>query len=330
MHKVPLTVAVCDYDRVKPVFDGRVTIEGCEITPLVVQAEECFHRAFKFQEFDVCEISMSSHMATVSRGENEYVGIPAFVSRVFRHSGIYIRTDRGINSPADLRGKKIGVPEYQITANVWMRGLLLDEYNVRPEELHWRRGGIEDAGRGERSPITLPREIDLQQVPDDATLSNMIVAGEIDAMLSARAPSCFERGAPNVGRLFPNFREAEQDYYQRTGLFPIMHMIGIRKKLVEQYPWLPVSVYNAFLKAKNIAMKELGEIAVLMATLPWVVDHYMETKRIMGEDFWPYGYPENLKNLETFSRYHFEQHLSARRVEPHELFAASTLDLSKT
>ncbi|MPS26177.1 ABC transporter substrate-binding protein [Pigmentiphaga sp.] len=330
MHQVPLTVAVCDYDRVKPIFDRRVRIEGCDIVPLVIEAEECFHRAFRFQEFDVCEMSMSSHMATVSRGENQYVGIPAFVSRVFRHAGIYIRTDRGIDRPQDLRGRKVGVPEYQITANVWMRGLLKDEYGVDPKDIQWRRGGIEEPGRGERSPISLPDNIDLQQVPDDATLSDMLANGEIDAMLSARAPSCFERGVANVGRLFPNFREVEQDYYRRTGLFPIMHMIGIRKSLVEAHPWLPVSVFKAFLAAKDIAVKDLGEIAVLMTTLPWVVDHYNETRRLMGEDFWPYGYEKNLNTLETFARYHHDQHLSARPVQAHELFAPSTLDLSKT
>jgi len=330
MSKVRLTVAVCDYDRAKSILLGRTPIEGCDIVPLAVNAEECFHRAFKFQEFDVAEISMSSHMATVSRGENAYIGIPAFVSRVFRHSGIYIRTDRGINSPKDLRGKTLGLPEYQITANVWIRGMLQDDYGVRPEEIHWRRGGIEEPGRGERSPIKLPAKIDLQQVPDDRTLSGMLEKGEIDGMITARAPSCFDRRAPNVGRLFPDFKAVEQDYFRRTGFFPIMHLIGIRKSLVEQYPWLPVNVYNAFLAAKNIAVKELNELTQLMVNLPWVVDHYDKTRAVMGEDFWPYGFTErNRKEIDAFSRYHHEQGLSARRVKPEELFAPSTFDLSK-
>jgi 4,5-dihydroxyphthalate decarboxylase len=330
MSKVRLTLAVCDYDRAKSIFLGRTPIEGCDVVPLAVNAEECFHRAFKFQEFDIAEISMSSHMATVSRGENAYIGVPAFVSRVFRHSGIYIRTDRGIRSPKDLRGKTIGLPEYQITANVWIRGMLQDDYGVRPEEVHWRRGGIEEPGRGERSPIKLPEKIDLQQIPDDKTLSGMLEKGEIDGMITARAPSCFDRRAPNVGRLFPDFKAVEQDYFKRTGIFPIMHLIGIRKSLVEQYPWLPVNVYNAFLAAKNIAVKELNELAQLMVNLPWVVDHYNETREVMGEDFWPYGFTEqNRKQIDTFSRYHHEQGLSVRRVKPEELFAPSTFDLSK-
>lgn len=329
MRKLPLTLGCCDYDRTRALFTGRVQIEGCEVLPLALEGEAMFHRAFKFHEFDIAELSMSSHMATVSRGENAYVGIPALVSRVFRHSGIYIRTDRGIKTPQDLRGKTVGVPEYQITANVWIRGMLKDEYGVDPKDIHWRRGGIEEPGRDERSPIELPKEIDLKQIPDDKTLSGMLESGEIDAMIGARGPSCFDRGVPNVGRLFPEFKTAEQDYFRRTGLFPIMHLIGIRKTLVEKEPWLPVTVYNAFLAAKKIAVKDLGEIGQLMVHLPWVVEHYNETRRLMGEDYWPYGYKENLKNLETFSRYHHEQHLSVRKVAPEELFAPSTCDLSK-
>jgi 4,5-dihydroxyphthalate decarboxylase len=329
MQKLPLSLAVCDYDRSKALFLGRVQIEGCEVMAFPVNAEEAFHRAFKYQEFDVTELSLSSHTLTTSRGENQYIGIPAFVSRVFRHSGIYVRTDRGIRKPEDLKGKRVGVPEYQITANVWMRGMLADDYGVKPEDIHWRRGGIEEPGRGERAPIKLPENVDLQQIPDDKTLSAMLAAGEIDAMLSARAPSCFERGAPNVGRLFPEFRSVEQDYYRRTGLFPIMHLIGIRKALVEKHPWLPVNVYKAFLAAKKIAVQELGEIGALLIHLPWVVDHYNETRRIMGDDYWPYGLQENLKTLETFTRYSYQQGLSSRKVAPEELFARSTFELSK-
>jgi 4,5-dihydroxyphthalate decarboxylase len=329
MHRIPLTLAVCDYDRTKALFTGRVQIEGVDLTPLAMQAEECFHRAFKFHEFDISELSLSSHLMTTSRGENHYVGIPAFVSRVFRHSGIYIRTDRGIERPQDLAGKTIGLPEYQITANVWIRGILQDEYGVRPESIRWRRGGIEEPGRGERAPIALPADIDLQQIPDDKTLSGMLEAGELDGMITARAPSCFDRRAPNVGRLFADFKTAEQDYYKRTGLFPIMHLIGIRKSLVERYPWLPVNVYNAFLASKKIAVKELNELAQLLINLPWVVAHYDETRAVMGEDFWPYGFDANRKALETFARYHHEQGLSKRLVKPEELFVPSTFDLAK-
>jgi 4,5-dihydroxyphthalate decarboxylase len=267
-------------------------------------------------------------MVTVARGENAYVGLPAFLLRVFRQSGIYIRTDRGIHKPQDLRGKTVGVPEYQMTANVWIRGILKDEYGVKPEDIRWRRGGMEQPGRDERAPIKLPAGIELKQIADGQTLSGMLERGELDAIFTARPPSCFERGARHVGRLFPDFKAAEQDYFRRTGIFPIMHLVGVRKTLAEQHPWLPVSLYNAFLAAKNIAVRELND-PWLMATLPWGLDHYNESRRVMGEDYWPYGFKENLSTLETFARYHHEQGLSPRTLAPQELFAQSTCDLAK-
>ncbi len=329
MAKLQLSLACAGYDRTRALFDGRVHIDGVDLVPSVIEPEEAFHRAFKFGEFDITEISMSSHTMMTSRGENEYVCVPAFLSRVFRHSGIYVRTDRGIKRPEDLRGRRIGLPEYQITANVWIRGILEDEYGVMPNEIHWRRGGVEEPGRGERAPIKLPPDIDLQQVPDDKTLSGMLEAGELDGVIGARAPSCFLRDAPNVGRLFENYKTVEEDYFKRTGIFPIMHMVGIRKSLVEKHPWLPVNVYKAFVDAKSMVMGDLNEICHLMVTLPWVVHEFNAARALMGRDFWPYGFNESRKVLDTFTRYHNEQGLSARRVAPEELFAASTLDISK-
>jgi 4,5-dihydroxyphthalate decarboxylase len=329
MNKLKISLSCGDYDRTRAILDGRVQIEGCELVAAAIEPEEAFHRAFRYQEFDVTEISMSSHMMTTARGDNEYVGIPAFISRVFRQSGIYIRTDRGIRTPQDLKGKKIGVPEYQITANVWIRGILQDEYGVEPKDIHWRRGGVEEPGRGERAPIDLGSDIDLQQVPDDRSLSQMLESGEIDGYIGARAPSCFLRGAPNVGRLFGDYIEAEQDYFRRTRIFPIMHLVGIRKSLVEQNPWLPVSVYKAFVKSKELAVKELNEICHLATTLPWMVHHLNAARELMGEDYWPYGLDANRHTIETFARYHYGQGLSKRLVAPEELFWAPTLDLSK-
>ena len=329
MSKLKISVSVGNYDRTQAIFDGRAPIEGCEVTAVPLAPEEAFHRAFRYHEFDVTEISMSSHMMTTARGDNEYVAVPAFLSRVFRQSGIYVRTDRGIDKPQDLKGRTIGVPEYQITANVWIRGILEDEYGVKPSDIKWRRGGIEEPGRGERAPITLDPSIDLQQIPDDKTLSDMLAAGEIDGYIGARAPSCFLRGAPHVGRLFTNYLDAEKDYFRRTKIFPIMHMVGIRKSLVQQNPWLAVSVYKAFIKAKQLAVKELDEICHLAVTLPWMVHHHNEAKALMGDDYWPYGLDANRHVIETFSRYHFAQGLSKRKVAPEELFAAPALDLSK-
>jgi 4,5-dihydroxyphthalate decarboxylase len=329
MGKLQISLACCDYDRTKAIFDGRVTIEGCETVATAIEPEEAFHRAFKFQEFDVSEISLSSHIMTTARGENQYIGVPAFVSRLFRHSGIYIRTDRGINSPTDLRGKTVGVPEYQMTANVWIRGILQDEYGLKPSEIKWRRGGLEEAGREERAAIALPPDIDLQPISDDRTLSQLLEIGELDAVIGARAPSCFLRGVPNVSRLFPNYPAAEQDYFRRTGIFPMMHIIGVRKSLSEKHPWLPVNVFKAFIKAKDLCMYELGQIGHLFVSLPWGVAEFEEAQRLMGADYWSYGFANNRDPLATLTRYSHEQGLSKRLVAPEELFAAPTLDLSK-
>jgi 4,5-dihydroxyphthalate decarboxylase len=324
-----LSLSVCDYDRTRALFDGRAPIEGCDVTAVALEPEESFHRAVKFQEFDVTEISMSSYLMTMARGEQHYVAIPAFVSRLFRHSSIYIRTDRGIKGPADLKGKQVGVPEYQMTANVWVRGMLEEEYGVKPRDIKWRRGGLEEPGREERASMKLPPEIDLKAVPTDRSLSDMLEKGELDAVIGARAPSCFLRGAPNVARLWPDYPAVEEAYFKKTKLFPIMHAIGIRKSLAEKYPWVAVNVYKAFLKAKALCMHELGQIGHLATTLPWPVAAYDRARAAMGEDFWPYGAHENKHALETLARYSFAQGLSVRQVPLEEMFAKPTYELSK-
>jgi 4,5-dihydroxyphthalate decarboxylase len=329
MRKLEISLGCCDYDRTRALFDGRVQIDGCEVAATSVEPEEAFHRAFKYQEFDLSELSLSSYTAQLSRGENPYVAIPAFVSRLFRHSGIYIRTDRGIARPEDLKGKTLGLPEYQITANVWIRGILQDEHGVNTPEVHWRSGGIEEPGREERTALKLPPHIDLKPIPRDKSLSGMLEAGELDGMIGARAPSCFLRGAPEVARLFPDFRKVEQDYFRRTRIFPIMHVIGIRKTLLERHPWLAVNVMKAFIKAKELCWYELGQIGHLFTSLPWGVAEFADTRALMGEDYWSYGLEANRHVLEPFTRYHHEQGLSARKVSPEELFARSACDLSK-
>lgn len=324
-----LSLAVCDYDRTRAIFDGRAKIEGCDITAVALEPEEAFHRAFKFNEFDISEISMSSYVMTTARGEAHYMAIPAFVSRLFRHSGIYVRTDRGIATPQDLKGRTVGLPEYQMTANVWIRGILEDEYGVKPSDIKWRRGGLEEAGREERARINLPADIDYKAIPEHRTLSDMLAKGEIDGLLSARAPSCFLAGASHVGRLFPDYPVVEEAYFRKTRIFPIMHAVGIRRSLAERHPWLAVSVFKAFLKAKEHCMKELGQIGHLAATLPWGVAEYDRTRRLMGEDYWSYGVAENRHVLEALTRYSFAQGLSARKLAVDEMFAPSTYDLSK-
>jgi 4,5-dihydroxyphthalate decarboxylase len=324
-----LSLSVCNYDRTAAIFDGRAPIEGCDVNAVALEPEESFHRAFRFHEFDVTEISMSSYLMTLSRGEAHYVAIPAFVSRLFRHSSIYIRTDRGIKTPADLKSREIGVPEYQMTANVWVRGMLEEEYGVKPADIKWRRGGLEEPGREERSPMKTPPGVDLQSVPHGRSLSDMLEKGELDGVIGARAPSCFLRGAPNVARLFPDYPAVEEAYFKKTELFPIMHAIGIRRSLAEKHPWLAVNVYKAFLKAKALCMHELGQIGHLHATLPWPVAAYDRACKVMGKDYWPYGAHENKHALQTLARYSFQQGLSVRQVPFDEMFVRSTYELSK-
>ena len=329
MVEIPITVACGNYDRTRAIRDGRVQVEGCAVTYLPLYPEEIFHRAFKFQEFDVSELSFSSYIRTVAAGNSAYIGVPAFVSRIFRHSGIYVRNGAGIEKPEDLRGKRIGVPEYQITAVVWMRGMMQHEYGVAPSEIHWKSGGQEQPGRHERTPLKAIPGLDLKPIGDDQTLVGMLRDGELDALFTARAPSSFLNREPHISRLFANTRAAEVAYYKKTRLFPIMHLVGIRKTLAAQYPWLSTSLYKAFCEAKALAMIDLRDVNALMVTLPWLEAETQETSAIMGEDFWRYGIHENLAEIEALTQYIHEQGLADRKVKVEELFHPSTFEISK-
>jgi 4,5-dihydroxyphthalate decarboxylase len=329
MAGVSITIACGNYDRTRPIMDGRVRVEGCDVTCLPLYPEEIFFRAFRYHEFDVCELSFSSYLRTVAAGTSAYTAIPAFVSRIFRHSGIYIRRDAGIAAPADLRGKRVGLPEYQITAVVWMRGMLEHEYGVAPAEIHWRSGGQEEPGRRERTPLKPIAGVDLKSIGDEETLVGMLRKGELDALFTARAPSSFVRGEPHIARLFPDTRTAELAYFKKTGLFPIMHLIGIRTTLLARYPWLATSVYKAFCEAKALAMADLRDVNALAVTLPFLEAETLATMAAMGEDFWRYGVNENRGEIGALTGYAFEQGLVDRKLGAEELFAPSVFELSK-
>jgi 4,5-dihydroxyphthalate decarboxylase len=329
MVDVPITIACGNYDRTRAIRDGRVKVEGCDVTYLPLYPEEIFFRAFRYQEFDVSELSLSSYIRTVANGTSDYIGVPAFVSRTFRHNGIYVRKDAGIKKPEDLRGKRVGVPEYQITAVVWMRGMMQYEYGVKPTDIHWRSGGQEEAGRDERTPLKPIPGLDLQPIPNDKTLVGMLRDGELDALFTARGPSSFLRGEEHIQRLFPNTREVEEAYYKKTGMFPVMHIIGIKKELIAKYPWLATSVYKAFCEAKDLAMIDLLDVNALLVTLPWLVSETQETMALMGKDFWRYGIQENIKELEALTQYSYEQGLTERKVGVEELFHPSMVEISK-
>ena len=320
MGRLPVTVATWDYDRVRPLVDGRVRLEGCDVNYITMPVEECFERAYLHGEFEIAEIGFSPYLIALSRGIAPYVAVPAFLSRAFRHSAVYIRSDRGINGAVDLRGRRVGVPEYQMSAVLWFRGSLQDEHGIAAKDIEWVQGGLETPGRRDKFPLNLPADFPLTTVQDKA-LSQMLADGELDAIMSARRPSCFVAGHPNVRRMFPNYREVEQEYYRRTRLFPIMHAVGIRRDVLDKHPWLAASTFKAFAQAKAIAESEFAETTALKIGLPWVTAEFESTRDVMGSDFWSYGINSNRHTLETMARYSFEQGLATRVVTIEEMFA---------
>jgi 4,5-dihydroxyphthalate decarboxylase len=322
MAKLSLSVAVGDYDRTRPLIDGAVQIDGVEPVFMTLSPEEIFFRAFRNAEFDICELSLSSSTVKTALGDFPYVGVPAFVSRAFRHTSIYVRTDR-IRKPEDLRGRKVGVPEYQLTANVWARALLEDDHGVKPSDIHWIRAGIEEPGRPEKITLKLPPDVRLENGPDGSTISQLLADGAIDGFIAPRPPTMAGRH-PHIGWLYADPTAAAKDYYRRTGIFPIMHMTGVRRDLAERHPWLPGAVLKAFEQAKAVAMARLADTSATKVTLPFVEEQVKAARELMGEDYWSYGLAPNRKTLDTFLAHHHRQGLSPRLVKAEELFHPST------
>jgi 4,5-dihydroxyphthalate decarboxylase len=327
MSRLKLSVAIGDYDRNRPLLAGTVPIDGVDPIFMTLSPEEIFFRALRTLDFDICELSLSSFTVKTATGDNPYVGIPCFLSRTFRHTSIYVRTDR-IGKPEDLKGKTVGVPEYQLTANVWARAILEDDHGVKPADIRWVRGAIEHAGRIEKITIKLPAGVKLDNAPDGRTISDLIDKGEIDGFIAPRPPH-LPKPNPNVGWLFPDPVAAAKDYYKRTGIFPIMHLVGVRRTLVEQFPWLPVAVMKAFEQSKALALEALSDTSATKVTLPFVEESLKAARELMGEDYWAYGLDANRKALETFLRHHHAQGLSSRLVKPEELFHPSTHETFK-
>ncbi len=328
MPKLRLTLACWNYDRTRALLEDRVPIEGIELNYLNLPVEETFFRMLRHREFDVAELSLSSYTVSLFKEPAPFIAIPVFPSRFFRHSCIYIHAGSGIREPKDLAGKRIGNPEYQMTAPVWIRGIMSDEYGLPVTSPIYLSGGEEEPGRTEKIALSLPPEIRTETIPPYKTLSRMIETGEIDALYTARAPSSFGR-SDKVRRLFPYYQTGEQEYYRKTKIFPIMHVVAIRRELYEQHPWVAQSLYKAFLIAQREAYAELHEMGALKTMLPWLVQHVEDTEQIMGREFWPYGLQPNLHGLSTFLRYHHEQGLSKRRLEPQDLFAPETFESFK-
>jgi 4,5-dihydroxyphthalate decarboxylase len=329
MSKLRLSIACWNYDRTRALREDRIPIDGIEPTYLNLPVEETFFRMLRHHEFDVAEMSLSSYVMSLFAEDPPFIAIPVFPSRFFRHSCIYINRDSGIHEPKDLIGKRVGTPEYQMTAGVWIRGILSDEYHVPVAGVRYFNGGEEEPGRPEKLELSLPPEIQLEAIPPNKTLSAMLDAGEIDALYTARMPSTFVCGSGKVRRLFEDYQAVEREYYSRTKIFPIMHTIVIRRDVYDKHPWVAQSLYKAFVHAQREVYQELYQTAALKYMLPWLIRHVEETRATMGQDFWPYGFEPNLHTLSTFLRYSHEQGLSQRLLTPQQLFAPESLESFK-
>jgi 4,5-dihydroxyphthalate decarboxylase len=323
MADLKLSFACWDYDRTRPLMDGRVKPDGIELDIKVLRPRETFRRMLEDREFQASELSLASYTALKGRGECPFVAVPAALSRIFRHSCIYVRPGAGIKRPEDLRGKRVGTSQWSATALVFMRGMLQHDYGVKAEDMHWFMGGLRSFIEPPLIALELPKSIRLDFLSKTQTLEEMFAAGELDALLSIYMPQLFVDGSPLIARLFPNYKQAEQDYYRRTRIFPIMHTVVLREDVHRAYPFAAQSLYDALLRARDLAVDGLYDSDALRVALPWLLDHVEETRRALGNDFWAYGLAPNRPTYEAIGRYVHEQGLSPRVVSADELFVCT-------
>ncbi|HVX55142.1 hypothetical protein [Nocardioides sp.] len=329
MGRIQLTFACGDYDRTRGLEDGSVPVDGVDLTYLRLPVEETFFRMLRHREFDVAEMSLSTYTATLNAldagEEPPFVALPVYTSRQFRHGGIFVNAAAGIEKPADLAGRRIGMPEVQLTACVWQRGILADEHGLPIDAATFHTGGQERPGRIEKGKVDVPYSV--SPIGPEQTLSEMLYDGEIDALLSPRIPSSFGRGDGRVVRLFPDTVAAEKAYYAATGIFPIMHVVAIRREVYQRHRWIAQSLTKALIEAKAQAYARIYDSSALRFMEPWLMVHLEEARALMGDDFWSYGLgASDRRTLETFLRYHHEQGLSRSPRTPEELFAPESLE----
>ena len=326
MSKLKLTFGCWNYDRTRALMDGSIQPDGIDLNYLNMPVEETFFRMLRHQEFDVAEMSLSSYSVSLFKEPRPFVAIPVFPSRFFRHSCIYVNANSGIREAKDLIGKRIGNPEYQMTAPVWIRGILQDHYGVPVDSVTYFTGGEEAPGRAEKIKLDLPANITVQSIGPTQTLAQMLLDGEIDALYTARMPSSFLTGGGKVKRLFEDYEQVERNYFKETKMFPIMHTVAIRREVYEANRWVARSMMKALEESQRRAYEDLYETAALKTMLPWLTSHVEQVKAEMGSDYWPYGFEKNQATLSNFLRYHFEQGLSKRLLTPQELFAPESLE----
>ena len=322
MANLELSIALADYDHVRDLVDGRVRAEGIDLVPLRLPVEEIFYRFTRYREWDVSEMSFAKYVALASQPDCDIVAIPVFPSRAFRHSSIYVRVDGPVSKPADLRGARVGVPEWAQTASIYTRGLIADDWGIDLASIHWTQAGVNEAGRAEKVALRLPEGIRLQARPE-STLSDLLLAGELDAVLSARPPGPFTRGDPRVRRLIEDTREAERAFYAAKRIFPIMHVVALRRALVDRHPWIAGNLVRAFTEAQDRSVARLADITQSSVPLPWIAQEVSAAKEMLGKDHWPYGIESNRPTLEAFLKYAAVQGVAHRHMQPDEIFPAT-------
>ena len=319
MPPITLTLAISEYDHVRDLVSGRVKPEGIALTVLVLSIEEIFYRFTIHREWDVSEMSMGKYVALRSHGDTSLSAIPVFPSRMFRHSSIYVRSDGPVIAPADLRGRRVGVPEWAQTAAIYSRGLLTHQYGLALSDVAWVQAGVNEPGRVEKVALKLPAGVTVERAADKS-LNGMLLAGELDAVMTAHAPAAFEAGDPRVNRLFPDFMPVELAYWRETGIFPIMHCIAIQTRVLEAHPWIAMNLLTAFEAAKRRSVARAFEATASRFPIPWAHERANSAASLFGADYWPYGIEPNRRTLEAFLQYAHEQGVCHRRLAPEELF----------
>jgi 4,5-dihydroxyphthalate decarboxylase len=317
--RLHLTLATTDYDHVRDLVNGVVRAEGTVLTAFVLPVEEIFFRFIKNREWDVSEMSFGKFIGYASQGNSPFVGIPVFPSRVFRHSAFYVRADRGISTARDLEGKRVGIPEWAQTAGIYARGFLSETAGVDLRKIHWVQAGMNEAGREEKVEFKLPDGIRYEQ-RRDTSISAMLLSGEVDAAISARVPDAYEKGRGKIERLYPDYRTEETRYYAATGIYPIMHVIAMRRAVFERYPWTAMNLFKAFDEAKRRSLERIQDLTASRIPVPWASAVVGEWSRNFGDDPFPYGLEENRKTLDAFCRFAHAQGVTAKKLTPDDLF----------